>query len=1139
MAGELNNGLLQSLNQTAAEISNSLKDQNGSSGEQAASLEGIHEITNPLNIIQSHSESIANDVGEKGWFHDILTELILWSDDQKQTDKEAKDLQDAMLEELSKMTMFDEKADKNTLFEKKRKPKVNKGDPKIDDLKDLPYEIGTLGSVLVNTLNKKDDKNNTGKSIQGFFKGLLEGVSGIAALGAALIIFAGATLLFNFVDWGKAIIGLLSFTAFTIGIVALAKVVGKSSGDFLRFAAGSLLMSAALGVFGVSLWIAGTLLTPGEHRIGSFVFEGVGWDNILRALGAFGIYTLGLLVVARLVGSSAQSFIQFGVGALAMSAALGVFAISLWIAGTLFGPGIDLPGLGHVAVGWDNALRALGFFGIFIAGLTAVAILLNGKSGDLINFAKSSMLMSASLVVFTGALIIVSNIYDGFTIGGITVPGINEFNALKALGFFGLFIGGFTAIAALANNFAPDITKFVATSFLMTASLVAFSAALIVVSNIYDGFTLPQALGGGQVPGVNEGNVLKALGFFGIFIGGFTAIAALASGLTGPIAQFTAVSLLMSASLIAFSGALSIANLVVQGGTADLGPLGRFTVPTVTIEDSLKAIGYMGTFITAFAAMGAVFLIPFAGQAMLAGIAMASGIILAISLATISFAKAMALAGIVTTGGEAEFEGKRYSLPAYNEVATTAMFNLMTKFIDNFADVADRIGVKGAIAVNVLGKAVTPLINSMEKMVNVVVTAAEKKDEIMSIVSGDNNALDHLMDPVLYMLLGVNLDGKGGMMQVANEMDKKGAQILAIVAKSIVPLVDAMDKMIDVVDKAAKMTADPYPDMKAMVAAATTNLNMIMIGPNGNDGFLNMFVNVANATNGTSKSAVQAIQAMPPLTETLSGLLDVVQKAAQIPFEAVQAGIRGLSAVTQFLSTLMNTVKDLIPGGVGGAITKFFGGDPLKKLDQVHELLQPGGAYYELISDLVGIAGKFSGNGFDNLAKISLVGTFTIEILEGSENFKNIMKNISSGVESFKNPSKLESVANAMVKFGEADLSNLDKFAVFAAKYKDIEMAANAMEKLANSMNKINSKSMVDQLSGSIDKVKNFFGFDKSTAQQTGENAAQNNAQTITITPGMELEGIAAILSKWDANGVKVYGIETATPQQAIKVLNV
>lgn len=1123
-----------------ADSSQSLDNIAAGVGGLNGSLEGIHEALSPVKEIRDSSAAISKDVGTDGWFYTTLSALLSYQDEKKKDEEDYKSFRDQVASSLDDMKVLDQTQDRDTKNDKKKKGKTDKN-ASLKDLKDLPFEFATLGAVLTNAItgSKEDDKKS--KGVQGFFKGLLEGVGGIASLGVALMAFAGATLIFNLVDWGKAVIGLLSFTVFTLGMIALSKLVGNSAKQFKQFAEASVIMSVSLGVFGVSMWVAGTLLAPGAHKIGKLEFEGVSWDSTLKALAAFGIFTLGMVVLSKLVSGNESSFKDFGKGAIAMSASLVVFALSLWIAGSLFGPGIDIPVLGHIQVGWDNALNALKFFGIFIGGLTLVALLLNDKSGDLIQFTKSSMLMSASLVVFTAALIIVSNIYDGVQLpgflGGGRIPGIDESNAMKALIFFGSFIAGFTLFAIAANKFSPSLPQFVMTSFLMTASLVAFTFAIAVVSNIYDGFKLPSFMGGGEVPAVDEMNTLKALGFFGMFLAGFTVIAIAASSFVTQIAMFTAVSLLMSVSLATFAVALSMANLSIAGGEADLGPMGKFSIPKGAAKDSLLAIGAMGAFIAAFAAMGAVFLIPFAGQAMLAGIAMASGIILAISLATISFAKAMALSGIVVKGGEAEFEGKKYKLAAYDEAATNQMFSLMEKFIDYFVVVAGKIDKEGAKAVQLLSKSITPLINSMSKMVDVVIEAGKNQKQILAVVNGDSNVLDHLMDPVLYMILGKDLDGNGGMMYVANSMEKKGAKVLKLVSQSIGPLVDSMKGMIEVVERAAKMKADPYPDMKSMVSAAVSNLNLMMIGEDDKPGFLSIFTNVAAATEGTSKKSLKAIESFPSLTESLSGLLDVVQKAAAIPEEAINAGIRGLTSVASFLSKLMETMSSLIPGGVGGALKKFFTGDPLKQLDEAHKLLQPGGTYYELIKDLSVIAQNFSGDGFDNLAKVSAVGSFTSDMIVSSKNFKDVMKNISAGIDSFKNPSALAQIGGALSKLGDADLSNLDKITAFASKNAQLKATADQMERIAESMKRISAAdkigSAVDSFSSKIGSVFSLGG--KSVAEQKGEAAASQNEMTMSndVAPG----DVFGLLDKWDKNGVPVFS-KDAVKQGPVSTIN-
>lgn len=1140
----------------AAEIS-SMKDDiidalnNNGNGQQplTGSLDGIHEIQKPLQEINDHASSIASDVGEKGWFHDMLSQLSSWTTSSTDSDNEAKDLQQSMLDSLSEMTMFNETQDKMNLTEKKKKPKVNKGDAKIDDLKELPFALGTLGSVLVNTISKKDDKKG-GKSISGFFKGLLEGVSGIASLAVALVAFAGATLLFNLVDWGSAVKGLVAFTLFTIGMVGISKIIGKNVAQFIGLAFGAVLLSTALGIFGISLWISANLLVPGRHVTTifgkDFAFSGAPIGGVIASLVSFGVFLLGIVGISRLVKTNLSGFMQFAVGSLFIAAALAVFSAALWIASAIFsGEVIHIDALGiSASINIPGALFALGTFTVFILGIAAVAVMTNKVESDLIGFAKASMLMAVSLVTFSLGLLVASKIFsEGINLFGFKIPKIDPVAAILALGTFMVFIIGTAFAAKLASSNNGNFMKFTIASILMSFSLVIFAGALAIASNMFLGGAGKIQVGDKEynLPQVSIKGAVTALLSMAVFIGAFAVLGYLTQTVIVPIAQLTAVSILMSLSLITFALSLSLASNMFAGTSTDM-TIGnkKFSLPAVDKDGALAALLYMGGFIVAYAALGAMFLIPIAGQAMLAGIALLATTTIAISLSLISFSKMLAVSAVAINGGNIEFDGKKYSLPKYDETTTEKFFIIFEKFLDSYKNMADNFVDKGGKSLSKVTKIINPIINSMSKMVSVVVEAAKNKDAILSLVSGNGNALDHLMDPVLYMLLGSNLDGNGGLMNVANQMDKQGAKVLKLVSTAISPLVESMNGMIDVVLKAANMKAAPFDSMEKMVAAANTNLNMIMSGPNGNDGFLNIFVITAEKTKGTSKKAKEAFEAMPPLVETLNGLVDIVAKAGAIPIANVNAGISGLSAVTTFLAQLMSTAKDLVPGGVNGFLGKMFTGDPVKQLEDVHKMLQPGGIYYSLIEDLCNIAGKFSGQGFENLSKVALVGTFTTDILAGSENFKQIMENISKGTESFKAPDKLNTIANAMERISVLDIAGkFDPIAELAEQSDKLASVAASMEKVADSFNKMSKASMTEKIGNAVSGIKNAFGFKKDTAEEMGEASGVNAAsQSITITPGNELAGIAAILSKWDNNGVRVVGI-TPNGQPIEKVLNV
>ena len=1131
-------GFGQSLDQTAA----AAQETNNNLAKSQQTLEGFTPAVKDTALIEAHTKSIANAVGEgTGWFHKTLTQILGYYESEEEDNVEAKSLQESMAESLSSILDFNGETSTENKLDKKEKTKKPKMNGQFNDLKELPFVYGTLGAVIANAINDKNKGEK--KGISGFFKGLMEGIGGIAALGVALFAFAGATLLFNFVDWGSAVIGMLAFTVFTIGMVALAKTLSSEQKDLTKFAESSLIMSAALGAFAVSLYIASTLMSMKPINIGS---------------------------------------------------------ISL--------PAFDVGG----------AILALVTFGIFEMGMASLAKKINKENGDFANFALGSLLMTAALVTFSVGLVIASNIFtNGINVGSFakyinggadnTVLKVDPIGAIAAVGTFLVFEMGLALVAKIMGKEVGNFTKFALASIVMSGALVAFSVALVVVSNVLtNGINMDVFGQKVSLPKVDMGAAIAGVATFIVFLASIAILANVAGSLIGQIALFGAVSILLSASLIAFSVAMIMAGTAVFGGKAVV--FGQvIDVPVATGPKSLLALPIMVGFLAAFAALG-IAAAYVGGPA-----AIAAGVMIVIAGATILMAKAMMLAGLAITGGEAEIEGKKYQLAPYDAPAVDMMFEVMGVFIEKFAVIAGEIGVKGAAAVAILGVALFPIIGAMKDMVDVVIKAGENHEAMMKIVSGDGNLLDHLMDPVLYVILGHNLDGKGGLSSVADKMGFWGAIILRQVTKSLIPIIDAMGKMIDVVIKAsnnydsiikiangnssvldhlmdpvlyvilgskldgtgglsyvadqlgywgaktlvvvteamipiieamdkmidvvAKAATLGTPDMpiETLVSISMYNLGLIMEGAPGLRGFIPMFVSTAESLQNTSKNAVAAISAMPPMVQALGDLVGVVAKAGELDPQKISTGIFGLNAMTNFLENFIDTIGRIIPGGVGGFFKKLGGGDPIEKLKDAHKYLQPGGEFYVLFQDLANIAKNFDGKGFENLGKVSVVSSFTTGMLESSVNFKDIMSNISKGLKEFTNPAPIDAITNSLQKLtGVQDIGNkFDPLYELANKQVALHSVASDLEKIANSYQKLGAADKLGRLN--TDFSGNIQG--PTVAEQRGSSEGEQKVQP--VKKGEELAVIANILNEWNAKGVKVYGIDTGDKKKAVKTINI
>ena len=550
--------------QSSEKVAAAAQEDNDKLAKSQQTLEGFTPIVNDISAIEAHTRDIANDLGEKdGWFHSTLTQILGYYESGEEDNVEAKSLQESMAESLSSILDFNGETSIENKLDKKEKTKKPKMNGQFNDLKDLPFIYGTLGAVLANTI--KENNKGEKKGISGFFKGLMEGIGGIASLGVALLAFAGAALIFNFVDWGKAVIGLLAFTVFTIGMVALAKTLSSEQKDLTKFAESSIIMSAALGAFAVSLYIASTLMSMKPINIGSISLPAFDVGGAILALVTFGAFEMGMVGIAKLMKNDGDNFAKFALGSLLMSAALVTFSVGLVIASNIFANGINL-----------------------------------GPFAKYINGGADS-----------------------------TVLKVDPIGALAALGTFLAFEMGLAVVARIMGKEVGNFTKFALASIVMSGALVAFSVALVVVSNVLtNGINMDVFGQKVSLPKVDMGAAIAGVATFLVFLISMAVLANVAGSLIGQIALFGAVSILLSVSLVAFSVALIMAGTAVFGGEAVIFGQ-KIKVPKATGLKAIAAIPIMVVFLAAFAALG-IAAVYAGGPA-----ALAAGVLITISLATI------------------------------------------------------------------------------------------------------------------------------------------------------------------------------------------------------------------------------------------------------------------------------------------------------------------------------------------------------------------------------------------------------------------------------------------------------------------------------------------------------------------------
>ena len=989
----------------------------------------------------------------------------------------------------------------------------------IDVLKDLSASDG-LGFVAL--WWKLDEIHETMKgggqggekkkgSVGDIFKGLLEGASGIALLAVALVVFAGALSLFQFVEWPSALIGMVSFSIFTIGFIQIAKKIGKSVDDFIAMTIGAGFMSVAIGVF------AGALI----------LMKFIEWGPALAGLGLFSLFTLGMLGVALLVNENTKNFFQFAVGSTVMAGALLAFSVSIMFSSWLM-----------KAVDVGGAFEAIGFFTLFTLGNLAVAALVSENTGNFVQFALGSIAMAGALAVFSLSLAISSMTFSGksgdITIGGENhkILGVDIGGAIGALIFFGVFIAGMVVVSHTLGSQVGSMTKFAVASMAMAGALAVFSLSLLIVSGIFTTGIKIDSLGI-DIPAIDPIAAVGSLLIFAAFMAGMVGLSMLAAGSAANIAILAGVSSLMSLSLMLFGFALVTASVAAFGGEADLGPLGHFSVPDGSGLKSIGAIGVMAAFMAAFAGLGALFLVPFAGAAMAAGIAMASGILLAIGNTTIIMAKAIALAGLITTGGSIEWEGKTFTVAkAASSEEMQQAFDPFIALMNTVVGISKQLDSSGPLWNRQPGVS-TSAIYKVGSVAEVVIKIAEATEKTFDTYSRMKNAetavggFAKAFDPFVKIM--------ESLVGIASQMTNHTMKALKVITDAMVPVSETLGNLVKMVNDYAAFAG---PEGEKKMNQAVLGMRYIMLGSkeainvsNANSGFVGMMNDIGNSVSWGAKRVSKIADSVVPITTALGKLIEII------------AGDK--------MTTLVEDDKnrDKRERAVKNA------SDLLE--DYIIPMMNRIGKKSENINAAIEVFGKDESSGllkvFSSLATISTKSKEIGVVFDGVkaaieviDDFDDIDKSDISMINSLSSslPDFTKALANFNVKQQAADLSASlilikNSISGFDKKSNPFTQLADSIEASTKSLGRLNEK-----LDDTIDKMKklgkettNAFAkvIDRIQASITTATAAAEQAEA-AATGNAVGSVVETILTDWNNNGVPVRGTgdKTTSPVKTI-----
>lgn len=336
--------------------------------------------------------------------------------------------------------------------------------PTVSDMMSLPVEFSMGYLLIYNKLDEmhKDtsgDKKKQSGGVGNFFKGLLEGAAGIALIAVALIAFAGALALFQLVKWDSALVGMVAFATFVIGMTAIAKRIGNNLKDFEKFATGVLLLTAGIILFNVAILVS-SLIVP-------YI------PPALLAIGGFWLFTRSMVRIANTIGDNMANFQTFALGILTLTASIILFNVAIVISAMVYRSGLLFDGL-----------IAVGLFMGFVTGMGLIAMMVGTLLPSFLQFSLGVLALTGSLILFGIAIAVLASI----------APKIPA--ALVGLGLMLAVMAGIGALIFIP--FMPallgGILVFSGVLAVLSVSLLLWGAALAVLGAV-----------SGLVPGAQAG----------------------------------------------------------------------------------------------------------------------------------------------------------------------------------------------------------------------------------------------------------------------------------------------------------------------------------------------------------------------------------------------------------------------------------------------------------------------------------------------------------------------------------------------------------------------------------------------------------------------------------------------------------
>ena len=848
-----------------------------------------------------------------------------------------------------------------------------------------------------------------------------------------------------------------------------------------------ILQAAGAGA-GALLIIAGSMLL---FAGGAALFDKVNWPAALAGVAFFAIFVAGVLAISIALKKEAKNLKQFAKNILIMTGTLALFATTVWFMGEV-----------NKNTDWGAALKTLGLFAVFVVAVALVGKLLKQEQGTFKDLAAGTLLMVAGLIVFTGALLLISWVHEKIDFKAVTI----------VTGMLLAFVLAVALIAKTANSNMTEFIKFGATIAIMTGDLMLFALALKEIQKL----DLLK----------NLGTTLATLGLFIGFVTLMAVIANIANTQMAQFALFAIATTLMIGALMLFTVAIKVAA----------------SVDVQEILTSLLVVGTMVLFVTAFAGLGWALLTM--APVILPGLA------IALAVSALALGVVAAFAGVTALIQKLEIDKKAFDKLNSIETLITVIANINwhpIKMLKAAASMAPAFAAIGMVSL---------MVNCLQGISKLEIDGS-KIESVMDIIEGLIETLSENAEEMkdlgleASLAIGVALDGVTKAMLSLTEVIQRLQDIdPKDVKKATINLQYIMSKLFlagtDPLNEPTLMDvlmAVPEMSEKAVEACgALPNVTMAL------NNIADVILKVKDLSPKEVESAVASVLAMADCLANCSGFFKAIADNSSYggflgfgkkdTFKTVDEKMDSISGILSKIIDVFGNLGGVDPAGVE-AISGIF--SRISRIDK--SFVERSGYFADGLNHIAdakvrGIVLAFNGLNPNDIPLAQFIISLK-PVEEVDKAFVNGAKNLRNGI-NYIADSRFKDLDEFKIQIAEI---NSDPFTRLATSMDAVVSNALKLRTINNELGKLsdhlkdvyNASSKFKQTfdlgsitTNAIDRAHSWLEGIMNKGQGSSNNSTDNNDKNLSYISNYLQDGnditrkMLSLLNKWEIEGVLI-----------------